>query len=192
MDTTGVPCANLGSAVWTGSTWIVFGGQACNSSAYVNAGAAYDPAANVWTPLPAEGAPSARGNHGAVWDGSEMIVWGGLDDSGAQLADGAAYDPLARRWRPITAQLGSVPTSGFTTVGIPEGMLTWGGNAGDVASPFGALLDACNAQWWPLPSKGQPALRVGNSTAWTGREMIAWGGWENVSQPAATGGRYFP
>lgn len=48
-------------------------------------GAAHDPAAQMWRPLPAEGAPSARYGHGAVWTGEEMLVWGG---------DGAGVPPV--------------------------------------------------------------------------------------------------
>ena len=50
-------------------------------------GAAYDPLTDGWSPTPSWGAPSARSVHGAVWTGSEMIIWGGY--GGDYLRDGA-------------------------------------------------------------------------------------------------------
>ncbi len=194
MNTAGAPCAQRGSAVWTGSVWIVWGGQSCSSSlTYVRDGAAYDPAANAWTALPLGGAPTARADHVAVWTGSEMIIWGGVDASGAALADGGAYDPVARTWRPITGGADSVASIGCTAVGLPLRMLLWGGTeANGTQAPQGAEFDACSGAWWLLPSAGQPSLRAENSAAWTGLEMLVWGGWESPSQTVATGGRYVP
>jgi hypothetical protein len=34
---------------------------------------------DTWVPTSTDGAPSARGNHTAVWTGKEMIVWGGTN-----------------------------------------------------------------------------------------------------------------
>lgn len=194
MDTAGAPCANQGTAVWTGSEWIVWGGDSCSSGlTYVNEGAAYDPTANAWNLLPTGNAPTARADHAAVWTGQEMIVWGGFDASGAALATGAAYDPDAGTWRPIPPANGSVPTIGFIAVGFPSAMLLWGGeDANGTQTSQGAGFDACSGVWWSLPSAGQPSWRAESSTAWTGQEMIVWGGWESAPQSSATGGRYVP
>ena len=42
-------------------------------------GALYDLASDAWSPMSAAGAPSARYDGTAVWTGSRMIVWGGLE-----------------------------------------------------------------------------------------------------------------
>ena len=39
------------------------------------------------------GAPSERGQHTAVWTGSEMIVWGGLVGGNVYLNDTYSYTP---------------------------------------------------------------------------------------------------
>jgi hypothetical protein len=57
-------------------------------------GAAYDPAADRWLPIPAAPlAPRARAV--AVWTGREFIVWGGEgpENQREQFADGAAWTP---------------------------------------------------------------------------------------------------
>ena len=62
-------------AVWTGSQMVARNGW--NGGSSFNDGGCYDPAANTWTLLPATGAPPARYFHSAVWDGNEMLIWGG-------------------------------------------------------------------------------------------------------------------
>jgi len=52
-----------------------------------------DPAGSCddhWTATSITGAPDARSEHTAVWTGTEMIVWGGLNDSG-DLNTGGRY-----------------------------------------------------------------------------------------------------
>jgi len=54
----------------------------------------YDPVANTWTPTTMVGAPPARSNHTAVWDGARMIVWGGSGPCcNNWYNDGYAYTP---------------------------------------------------------------------------------------------------
>ena len=48
---------------------------------YMQDGGLYDPLSNSWTPTTTTGAPAARGYHQAVWTGSQMMVWGGIDGS---------------------------------------------------------------------------------------------------------------
>lgn len=57
-------------------------------------GAAYDPAADRWRPLEPVSL-LGRGFPAAVWDGHEMVVWGGLVavSSPASAADGVRYTP---------------------------------------------------------------------------------------------------
>ncbi len=59
------------------------------------AGGLYDPATDSWQATADAGDVAPRGGHTAVWTGSEMIVWGGIDVSGAgtYLAGGGRYLP---------------------------------------------------------------------------------------------------
>ena len=60
----------------------------------LNDGGRYNPMANLWTALPASGAPARREWHTAAWTGSEMILFGG--DSGSRfLSDTWSYYPYA-------------------------------------------------------------------------------------------------
>jgi hypothetical protein len=67
------------TAVWTGREMIVWGGLSYPPGVYENTGGRYDPASDSWTPTSTAGAPLRRKQHGAIWTGSEMIVWGGVN-----------------------------------------------------------------------------------------------------------------
>jgi len=68
--------------VWTGDEFVVWGGMACpGCGGGRNVGGIYEPATDVWTATPTDGAPTGRGAHTSVWTGSEMLVWGGYDGS---------------------------------------------------------------------------------------------------------------
>ena len=47
--------------------------------AHLNTGGRYDPGTDSWTATSITNAPAARRLHTAVWTGSEMIVWGGVN-----------------------------------------------------------------------------------------------------------------
>ena len=106
------PRANV-LAVWTGAEMLVWGGLghpdvgadrpglARNSpfrdptaTVPLDDGAAYDPAANRWRRLDPTSL-LARGFPLGAWDGTRMLVWGGLTlvDSIASAADGARHTP---------------------------------------------------------------------------------------------------
>jgi hypothetical protein len=57
---------------------------------------------NTWTATSLINAPTARNGHTAVWTGSEMIVWGGQDESFNRLNTGGKYDPSVDSWTPTS------------------------------------------------------------------------------------------
>ena len=57
---------------------IIWGG---NNGGFLNTGGRYNPVTNSWTATSTINVPAARGYHTAVWTGSEMIVWGGSDNT---------------------------------------------------------------------------------------------------------------
>lgn len=91
------------SVVWTGEEMIVWGGSDDYESegtrgfprTFLNVGAAYDPRSDTWRTL--EPSPlEPRGWHSAIWNGEEMIIWGG-----AHASNDGAYDPDTDSWREI-------------------------------------------------------------------------------------------
>lgn len=80
------------SAVWTGSRMLVWGGYTGMSDLlYPRQGGRYDPVGDGWLPTATLNSPVGRTNHTAVWTGTQMIVWGGLN--GTSLGTGGIYTP---------------------------------------------------------------------------------------------------
>ena len=90
-----VPAARRShTAVWTGARMIIWGGSggtSMSANVPLDSGGNYDPVHDTWSPTTPVGAPEARYSHSALWDGTEMIVWGG--NSSTYLATGARYAP---------------------------------------------------------------------------------------------------
>jgi N-acetylneuraminic acid mutarotase len=83
--------------VWTGTDLIVWSGCGANGgfcSGSVVTGGRYNPSSDLWTPISTVSAPAARNTFPAVWTGSQMIVWSGVDFTGAFLmTTGGVYTP---------------------------------------------------------------------------------------------------
>jgi len=126
--------------------------------------------------------PGPMKGHAAVWTGSEMILWGGLN--------GGRYDPLTDTWRQVS--YAGAPIAGFRQPAIWTGqeMITWGFSDG--TSPSGGRYDPVTDTWSPLPTTGEPGIRVSHSAVWTGAEMIVWGGRFLNGGVDNSGGRYTP
>jgi class 3 adenylate cyclase len=147
-------------------------------------GAAYDPSANSWQPLP-DGPLEVRRRHSSVWITPEMIVWGGVSASGSPLADGAAFDPSSGKWRPLPA---APLAGGADSVAVSNGqeMLVWvTSNDGATAGTDTAAYDPVANTWRPL-ARSPVSNRENPRGVWTGREMVIWPG------SAAEGAAYNP
>lgn len=83
------------TAVWTGSDMIVWGGRAnyFNNWSTFNSGSWYNPSSNTWSTLTILNAPIGKYNHGAIWTGKAMIVWGGQDSSTTMSRTGGIVSP---------------------------------------------------------------------------------------------------
>ncbi len=184
----------IGTAVWTGSEMIVWGGQYFSDGQWraVNTGGRYDPESNLWASTSTVLAPAGRGWHSAVWTGSEMIVWGG----GSSIAfwnTGGRYDPGTDTWVETNQADAPSPRAGATAVWTGNEMVVWGGEAEgggqfvnlNTGGRYTPALDA----WVPTSTAGAPSERARHTAVWTGAEMIVWGG-SNPSECWDSGGRY--
>jgi hypothetical protein len=136
-------------------------------------GGRYRPATNTWTPTDVAGSPPTRMWPIGVWTGTDMIVWGGLENFGGTRNDGSRYDPVSNSWSATT--LVGAPTPRVAQ-GVWSGdeLLLWGG--ADDSS--GGRYDPARDSWDPTTLLGAPHVRGGGrwSTVWTGSQMIVWGG----------------
>lgn len=189
------------------SEMIVWGGA---SSTRWADGAAYDTKRKTWRKL-APSPLSARIFPVAVWAGSKMLVVGGQSDAckgGAGLlrdacVDGATYDPVTDRW----ALLPSVPNDALdalggcalTTGASGETATFWGGGQGpwpprwlDVGQSFDGVSGTWTAIGAPAATTLSSAGRAGSACAWTGSQLLVWGGIVDGTTFPTNGAAYAP
>jgi hypothetical protein len=166
---------------WTGGELLVIAGS-CGEDARNRCedGAAYDPAANTWTPIPALAGGAIAPEAASAWTGSELIVW---PETGSTAS---AYNPRSGRWR-------TLPPAPITPRRLPgavwagDRLLVWGGIRGALPGKLaypddGAAYDPRANRWQRLPRAPVPG-RALPLTAWTGDQAIFIGGQNVGAQP---------
>ena len=144
---------------------------------------------NTWTATAAD-APSARAQHTAVWTGSEMIVWGGLNQ-GSALNTGDKDEPATDSWTSISTTNIPQARSGHTAIWTGTEMIVWAGYGFSGFLNTGGRYNPGNDSWTATSVTNAPAARYLHVAVWTGSEMIIWGGINSTPYPN-TGGRYNP
>jgi N-acetylneuraminic acid mutarotase len=181
LSVTGAPSwRDFYAVAWTGTRMLIWGGETETVQRQLQDlgdGAAYDPATDTWSPMSAQGAPSARGAYVVAWTGTRMLVWGGGNASTDYLADGAAYDPATDTWSPMHA---GGPTGPGLSVWTGSELIIWQGQSGAAYNP-------ATDSWRPLPTDLAPDQANGPGV-WTGTELLIWGG----DPDYGPGGRYNP
>jgi N-acetylneuraminic acid mutarotase len=153
--------------VWSGTELLVFATVSRNGTQgpiLSGVGAAYDPARNTWRKLPAFPYQmySIEGGTRAVWDGTEMLIWGQAD---------GAYNPTTNRWRPLHD-----PLIGAASITLWTGrqVIMWGGGCCDSYLADGATYDISHDAWTRIPAS--PLAGRHSDAVWTGTEMVTAGG----------------
>ncbi len=130
--------------------------------------------------------PAGRQLHSAVWTGTEMIVWGGVNTT--SLRTGGRYFPATDSWLPTSTGT-NTPAARYYHSAVWTGteMIIWGSGS----NTGGRFNPATNM--WSLTSQGTncPSSRTMHTAVWTGTEMIIWGGSYNTTK-YNSGGRYVP
>ena len=183
------------TAVWTGDTMIVWGGGNWTMPggwASVGTGGRYDPSTDGWTPTasPMLWAMESDATRSRVWTGNELIVWGGRYYS----SFGTIHD-LTTGAQTYTSLI-DAPTrrNDHSAVWTGTEMIVWGGvdesQGSESELDSGGRYDPLTDSWIAISRIGAPSGRTGHSVAWTGNELIVWGGYD--SGALASGGRYDP
>jgi hypothetical protein len=163
------------TAVWTGSTMIIWGGSVAGMPGKTATGGVYDPATRAWKPTSMTGAPSPRHLHSAVWTGSKMIVWGGYGAADYEV-DGGVYDPEADTWAALPTMGAPPKRTDQAEVWTGKELFVWGGVVNGSTIGSGATFDPATSMWSPTPSAGAPGQRFRHTALWAGDRVIVWGG----------------
>jgi N-acetylneuraminic acid mutarotase len=145
-----------------------------------------------WTATSTTNAPTARTYHTAVWTGTEMIVWGGQDET-VQFNTGGRYTPATDSWAATTVTSAPTARSSHTAVWTGTEMIVWSGY-GNLYEQTGGRYNPSADSWVATTTTNAPVGRQYHTAVWTGSAMIVWGGVRYASsvENQDTGGRYDP
>lgn len=144
---------------------------------------------------------SPRSDHTAVWSGTNMIVWGGVENGVEAVNTGGCYDPAANSWSPVTTSNSPVRRFRHTAVWTGSNMIVWGGvfyQPGGGQAYFqdtGGRYDPVSNNWVAVATNNAPSPRQSHTGVWTGSELIVWGGqitFQTSSADFNDGARYNP
>lgn len=200
LSTVNAPNASaIGNSVWMGSPvnkWMFWGGSDPTPS---SAGAIYNPATNSWTTMTAPPAfviPVAA--PAMVWTGTDVIIYGGrLPGTDVFSNQALRYNPVSNTWTQLATLNEPSPRFGHATVYGDGKFFLWGGFEKQQDNSYvkvnsGAYYDLTQNTWNEIPAtSGSPDERANSKIAWTGYEMLIWGGSsESGREGALSGGRY--
>lgn len=195
LPASGAPSARfLASAVWTGLDVIVYGGTSSQvGTDALGTGARYRPTSDSWLPVATTGAPIGRYDHVAVWTGTSMIVFSGVDATINASSDGGIYTPSTDAWGTLPP-----PPAGnarFRAVGVWTGseMVVWSGNFSTFFRNDG-LRYTPGGSWSTMSTTNAPQGRGRATGVWFGppvSRLVAWGGQRDTGA-LGTGGLWDP
>lgn len=177
ITSSGAPGVRLvaASSIWSGTKWIIWGGQNTTNNTYLNTGGVYDPETDTWTAMTTTNAPAGRTYPFSFWSGTRMVVWGGTEYAQGSLSTGGQFDPVANKWTAIS----SVGIPGYrqsvTTVWTGTEMITWGGATTGVFNS-GYRYNPATDTWTAMSLSGAPTARESATGFWTGKKLMIFGG----------------
>jgi hypothetical protein len=136
----------------------------------------------TWVPIATPETFGPRTGHRAVWTGSEMIVWGGINWQDPTFPwkltpnEGARYDPAADQWVSISRLNAPRGRTQHTATWTGSEMIIWGGSFGGGATDTGARYYPATDTWTTMSTIDAPQIRANHTAIWTGSELIIWGG----------------
>jgi len=202
VSASGLAIRAFHTAVWTGTEMIIWGGSESHSCGFLcsfrtnyNDGARYNPASNTWQPVNVGTAPGGRSDHGAVWTGTEMVIWGGRQGSGSPLPiatninSGARYNPGLNSWTPMNDIGALSPRVTPNLFWTGSRVLIWGGEDNTTNVNNGSRYNPASNSWQSMTNAGGPVPRNSYTAVWSGTEMIIWGG-QQLNEPGTFDDEY--
>ena len=182
MDTINSPVGRYGNVtvkdpvggwmlVWGGIIGKINGGT---TDVLTNTGGIYNLINNKWYSL-SNGPLSARTGHTAIWDGNNMIVWGGKNSGATYNNDGAYYNLNTASWTMMPPSP-LAPRYNHSAIWTGNKMVIWGGTDETTIFNDGAAYDPLTNTWSLIAAFNLFSPTFGHTAIWTGTDMIVFGG----------------
>ena len=182
LPTSGAPAARQAAAAgWTGSEIVIFGGTGIGGDLANGAQLNFSGGnPTTWQALSTTNAPTARSGHSAVWDGENVLIFGG-EGAGSALGDGFAYDPTGNSWSALSNDSAPSARAGHSAVWTGSELVVFGGETVSGATSDGFAYDPESDSWRSV-SGGSPLARTEAIAHWTGDELIIFGGKDGAAR----------
>lgn len=202
---TSAPVARSGhTAVWTGSEMLLWGGK--NSGGVLRNGGAFTPPSGSpvpgvegsWSGITGANSPIASHGHTAVWTGSRMLTWGGLNGIFNPLRAGGSYNPTSNAWTALPTIGAPSARVGHSAVWTGTRMIIFGGSNVEIPSSSanllndGAAYDPSTGAWTAISTTNAPSGRHRHQALWNGSEVLIIGGETFNGQVVTSGAAYNP
>ncbi len=119
--------------------------------------------------------PEGRGDHSAVWTGTELIVWGGSTWELAYERTGGRYNPATNSWQATTLTNAPSGRNLHQAVWTGDEMIVWGGRIDAGYANDGSRYNPTTNTWTPMSLTNTPEARVMFTSVWTGEEFNCLG-----------------
>jgi len=180
MNTSGAPSPRDGFTMTAISGEVfVWSGRSCGGGQcpYPANGARYDLTNNRWTPVSTSGAPTGAAFGTGVFDGADVLVFGGRTcgtvSPGCDIAEAMRYNPSHDSWTALPSAGQPSRRHSHTGVWTGDRMIIWGGAT---SHDTGAIYDPASNSWTAMSQQGAPAGRYLHSGVWTDHGLFIWGG----------------
>ena len=173
------------------------GGSGCAKVCSVNRACVADSCSGGWVPMSAPPMKlAARSKAASVAMGKSVFIWGGLDNDGLALDNGAIYDPTLDTWKILPTEPGTpskriMATAVWTGAGSNK-VIVYGGTdaSGGMVFRDGAIYDATENSWLPLPPSMTTSKRSAPFGYWDGTRAVFFGGLNATLSPAPFADRF--
>ncbi len=185
LDLNGAPFARYGAvAALADDAVLLWGGEGASGSLADGARLALSSGVpTTWSAISVTGAPSARSGHAAVWTGSKLIVWGGIQ-GGSHQATGGIYDPGTDSWATITTTEAPSAREKHAAVWTGSEMVVIGGEGLSGSLADSHAYNPTSDSWRSL--SGSTGARNRSTAVWSGSQVLIFGGdadGQTVGQP---------
>jgi hypothetical protein len=146
----------------------------------------------MWADIATQNSPTSDGPGIAV--GGKLFAWGGATAAGDWWPGGFTYDPTTDSWSPVGNSGGPGARANFVIETDGSRVFIWGGmkEQWNNVDDGGFVYDTSSGSWTPMSAIGAPSPRAFAGSAWTGNELIVYGGGGWIGPWAAGGARYQP
>ncbi len=138
----------------------------------------FDPMTLTWTEITTAGKPAAAHEGSAIWTGTELVFWGGVNANSESINTGARYNPTTDTWTAMSTTGAPVARSHAKAVRVGSDHIVFLGGFDELGDRAvrGGVYRISNNSWTVPTSVGRPGPRSGFAVVGGSLRVIVYGG----------------